>query len=93
MYSWYCQPGSLPTARGKGLAESLEELADEPDTVLAVYAPPCMAQRLQWHGDRLDAAATIVAMMGNCGRLVTFGAYTAELEADIAKALSSMECS
>ena len=69
-----------------GLADTLQELADEPDTMLAVYAPPCMAQRLQWHEERLDAAATIVAWMGHCGRLVTFGAYTAELEVDIAGA-------
>ena len=70
----------------------MEKLSHEPpDTMLAAYMPACMAKQLQWHGDRLDAAATIVAWMGEHGYLVTFAAYIAELEVEIVEASLSAD--
>ena len=66
-----------------GLDNTVEPLADEPDTMLALYVPAAMAAKLLWHGARVDASATIRGWLGDDGRLVTFGAYTAELEADV----------
>ena len=98
---WWSIPGEQPprvlmvvpawfaTYRPRlGLADSLEELADEPDTMLALYAPPTMVQDMCWNQGRLDAAATIVSWLGAAGRLVTFAAYAAELEVDILLAAS-----
>ena len=64
----------------------------EPDTVVAIYAPVAFFQQLQWHGNeqrQLDVAATVAQWLRTRnGQLVTFGAYTAELELDIARAVA-----
>ena len=39
--------------------------------------------KLAWHGDLVDMSKTIRSCLGTDGRLVTFGAYTLELECDI----------
>jgi hypothetical protein len=73
-----------------GLADTHMELTDGSHTMMAIYAPVCMAKQLQWLEGRIDAAATILAWMAQRdGRLLTFASYTAELEADIVRA--SME--
>ena len=69
-----------------GLAHTLGELSHDPDTMVALYIPSSMAQDLRWNLGRLDAAASIVAWLGSEGRLLTFGAYTAELEVDVLSA-------
>ena len=66
-----------------GLADSLGALADAPDTMVAMYIPASRAAKLAWNNERLDVAATIRGWLGVGQRLVTFGCYTAELEADI----------
>ena len=66
-----------------GLADTLATLADESDTMMALCLPADMAQVLIWKNGKLDGAASIRRWMGTSGRLVTFGAYTAELELDI----------
>ena len=70
-----------------GLAESLDLLTDavNPDTMVAIFAPASFLPKLQWHGEALDVAATVIAWLSESGKLVTFGAYTAELELDIAR--------
>lgn len=75
----------------RGLDHTMEALADEEDTMLALYVPVAMVQKMRWRGDKLDAAASILAFMGANGRLLTFGAFTAELEVDILSAASRME--
>ena len=69
-----------------GLEDTLDELADEADTMLALYMPASFVPLLRWYGDRLDASATFVNWLGGAGRIVTFGAYTGELEADVVSA-------
>ena len=74
-----------------GLASDISELGPprDPDTVVAIYAPPEFMKQLQWHGTeqrQLDVAATLARwLVTQSGRLVTFGTYTAELECDIAR--------
>ena len=70
----------------KGLADTLEKLADEDDTMVALYVPASLVPMLHWRDDRLDVSATLLAMLGDKGRLVTFGAYTNELEFDVVSA-------
>ena len=73
-----------------GLAADMSELGSprNPDTVVAIYAPVAFFQQLQWHGEeprQLDVAATVAQWLRTRnGPLVSFGAYTAELELDIA---------
>ena len=69
----------------KGLANDLGLLtdADDPDTMVAIFAPASFLQKLIWREESLDVAATVRAWLGGSGKLVTFGAYTAELELDI----------
>lgn len=75
-----------------GLADSLEALADDAasDTMLAIFAPAELLSTLQFRPDgRLDAARTLAAWArARGGPVVTFGAYTAELEQDVAEALA-----
>ena len=77
-----------------GLAADMSELGSprNPDTVVAIYAPVAFFQQLQWHGEephQLDVAATVAQWLRTRnGQLVTFGAYTAELELDIARAVA-----
>ena len=75
-----------------GLADDMSELSwpDTIDTVVAIFAPASFMQALRWKGDQLNMAETIAAWLNNhnTGRLVSFGAYTAELELDIASAAS-----
>ena len=66
-----------------GLADTLVELADEADTMLALYIPASFARLIRWHDDRVDAAATFAEWQGDGRRIVTFAAYTGELEADV----------
>ena len=73
----------------KGLSSTLEPLQDlAVDTMIALYIPAVMAQSLCWKDGKLDAAATIVQWLGADRRLLTFGAYTCELEMDIVLAAS-----
>ena len=70
-----------------GLADSVDILTDSvnPDTMVAIFAPASFMPKLQWNGEVLDVAATVIAWLSESGKLVTFGAYTAELELDIAR--------
>ena len=70
----------------QGLADILEKLADEDDTMVALYVPASFVPMLHWRDGWLDASATFVARLGGRGRLVTFGAYTGELENDVVSA-------
>ena len=76
-----------------GLADNMSQLSfwtETVDTVVAIFAPASFMQALRWKGDQLNMAETIAAWLNNhnTGRLVSFGAYTAELELDIASAAS-----
>ena len=51
--------------------------------MVAIFAPASFLQKLIWREESLDVAATVLAWLGGSGKLVTFGAYTAELELDI----------
>ena len=79
----------------KGLGENNTELlcdTEKADTMVAIFAPAAFLAKLQWRGDHLDMATTVLRWLeghGN-GKLVTFGAFTAELELDIAQA--AQEC-
>lgn len=76
----------------QGLAENNEGLAtdpENPDTMVAIFAPAAYMTKLQWRGEGLDVqsldmAATVLNWLSQSGKLVTFGAFTAELELDIA---------
>ena len=72
----------------RGLADSHDELGHDngqpADTMVALYIPRWMAQTFCWAEDgKLDVSRSIRTWLGNEGRLLTFGAYTAELELDI----------
>ena len=72
----------------QGLAESNEELAlnpENPDTMVAIFATAAMMAKLQWRREKLDMAATVLNWLDQSGTLVTFSAFTAELELDIAR--------
>ena len=75
-----------------GLQDDLGELADEADTWAVVYAPAAMLQEAVWHSDgkRLDVSASVARWLGVDGALASFGAYTAELEMDIAETLGTL---
>ena len=75
----------------RGLAENNEGLAEDPenaDTMVAIFAPAAFIQNLHWRGLQLDMAATVLNWLSQSdqpGKLVTFCAFTAELELDIAQ--------
>ena len=76
----------------KGFAENNAMLAADPakpDTMVAIFAPPSWMAKLEWQEealDKLDMAATVLNWLRQSGKqLVTFGAFTAELELDIAR--------
>ena len=75
----------------KGLAENNTMLAadpEKPDTMVAIFAPPSWMAKLEWRPEalnKLDLAATVLNWLRHSGKqLVTFGAFTGELEVDIA---------
>jgi len=71
-----------------GLADTDAELSHEADTMISLYVPVTMMPCLGWVNSKLDAASTIVQFMrAKEGRMVTFGAYTAELELDVMSAI------
>jgi hypothetical protein len=77
-----------------GCGDDREPLADGPDTTVAIYAPPSFLAVMTFWGGRLNVAATIARWLGPASplvhtpkRIISFGAYTAELEVDIARAL------
>ena len=57
---------------------------EDPDTCVAIYAPPSFLADLVLRGGQLNVAATVARWLGPERRLLSFGAYTAELEVDIA---------
>ena len=67
----------------RGLADTLDALADVPDTMLAMYLPAPFAASLRWEEGKVDGSATISGWLSGRGRLVSFACYTGELEADI----------
>ena len=69
-----------------GLADTLGELADEADTMLALYMPASFVPLLLWRDGRLDASATFAAWLGDEGCIVSFASYTGELEVDVMSA-------
>ena len=70
----------------------MDTLADDTDTMLALYVPAPLMNRLHWHDEtRLDASATFINWLGDAGRMVTFAAYTGELEVDIVTAAETQE--
>ena len=74
----------------KGLGKNHTELlceTENADTMVAIFAPAAFVAKLQCRGDHLDMATTVLRWLeghGN-GKLVTFGAFTAELELEIAR--------
>ena len=75
----------------QGFAENNAELAadpEKPDTMVAIFAPPSFMAKLEWRPEalnKLDLAATVLNWLRHSGKqLVTFGAFTGELEVDIA---------
>ena len=72
----------------QGLAENNEGLAldlENPDTMVAIFAPAAFMMKLQWRREELDMASTALNWLSQSGKLVTFGAFTAELELNIAR--------
>ena len=67
----------------RGLADTLDALADVPDTMLAMYLPAPFAASLRWKEGKVDGSATISGWLSGRGRLVSFACYMGELEADI----------
>lgn len=77
--AWF--PSYMPS---KGLADSLETLSNEADTVVGVYAPIEVLPHFVYRTGKLDVAATIAIIMKlGDGILLTLAAYTADLECDI----------
>ena len=71
----------------RGLADALHALADELDTMVAMYLPAPFAASLRYKADKLDCSATISAWLSDDKRrIVSFACYTGELEADICQA-------
>ena len=71
----------------RGLANTLDALADVSDTMVAMYLPAPFAASLRYKEDKLDCSATISAWLsGDERRIVSFSCYTGELEADICQA-------
>ena len=71
----------------RGLANTLDALADVPDTMVAMYLPAPFAASLRYKADKLDCSATISAWLSDDKRrIVSFACYTGELEADICQA-------
>ena len=75
----------------KGLAENNAMLAadpEKPDTMVAIFAPTSFMAKLEWRPEalnKLDLAATVLNWLRQSGKqLVTFGAFTCDLELDIA---------
>ena len=72
----------------QGLASNMGTLSypENIDTAVAIFVPADFMRELRWQGQFLNVAETIVAWMNGPtrGGLVSFGAYTAELELDIA---------
>ena len=67
----------------RGLADTLDALADVPDTMLAMYLPAPFVASLRWKEGKVDGSATISGWLSGRGRLVSFACYIGELEADI----------
>ena len=67
----------------RGLADTLDALADVPDTMLAMYLPAPFVASLRWKEGKVDGSATISGWLSGRGRLVSFAWYMGELEADI----------
>ena len=67
----------------RGLADTLDALADVPDTMLEMYLPAPFAASLRWKEGKVDGSATISGWLSGRGRLVSFACYMGELEADI----------
>ena len=53
--------------------------------MVAIFAPTPLMAKLEWREEALDMAATVFNWLRQSGKLVTFGAFTAELELDIAR--------
>ena len=72
----------------RGLQESLAELSDEDDTMVALGLPPCLLPKLVVLKDGvLDGSRTFAALAGESrNHLVAYASYTAELELDIVNA-------
>ena len=77
----------------KGLGKNNTELlceTENADTMVAIFAPAAFLAKLRWRGDHLDMATTVLRWLEELeghgtGKLVTFAAFTAELELDIAQ--------
>jgi hypothetical protein len=75
-----------------GCRTTLRSITDDQDTFVAIYAPPVFVQDLIFsvtHPGKLSVATTIARWLGPNLKLISFGAYTAELEVDIAQALEN----
>ena len=70
-----------------GLEEDPQHLSScETDIAVLVLVPSFMMQRLVWHDLGLDVSASIANILReHDGQLLTLGAYTCELELDIAR--------
>jgi hypothetical protein len=74
-----------------GLACELTPLADSPDTMVALYLPARLIPNICWEVGKVDVAASIAAWIRPTEKILTLGAYTAELEVDLLFALSGAE--
>ena len=70
----------------RGLDNELSCLADEEDTMLALFLRPKLLYKLVIKDDVLDGAATLAAL-ASLGKqhLVTYSCYTCELELDVVR--------
>ena len=58
--------------------------------MVAIFAPAAFMRKLQWEEDQVDVSLTVLNWLSQSEKLVTFGAYTAEFELDIACSASLM---
>ena len=109
LLEWWCVPQDYPgrtlmvvpcwfrTYRPRrGLSDTYRELEAGADTMLALYAPTQLISTITWRTDvpnLLDASATLGGWLRREGRMVTFGAYTAELECDVVTSAEAGEAS
>jgi hypothetical protein len=76
-----------------GLEDNLDALNHDPskDTKVALFLPPTDVPRIVWTGDgrSIDVPKSIAAWTAPNGKVMTLGAFTAELEVDILNAMDN----
>jgi hypothetical protein len=66
------------------LGQGVGEVAKVPDTMVAIFAPATFAEHCTFNAGKLDVAKTLRSWWHLAGdKVVTFGAFTCELEVDL----------